>query len=1344
MRIFPSLRLEGGLLGADIIEQIFNGEVEGQKPDDFGLDRRRRLIDEVASVYNNARRLWDVLQDRLSRLPESDMGTEETRRYFAIPLLGLLGFNPSLNRRAYILDGETFFISHRADENEDAPPIHIVGARQELSKLSPTGRPRLSPHALLQEFLNRSEHLWGIVTNGRVIRLLRQTTYIRQQAYLEFDLQGIIEEQRFEDFFLLYRLLHRSRFPKGVADAPECLLEKYYQRSMEEGGRVRDKLRDGVAECMKILANAFLQHPQNEELRRWAERESPLEFYRQLLKLIYRLLFLLVTEERGLISSNPLYLQHYSISRLRRLVDNPFAYDDEEDIWHSLRVLRQIFIDENLSKYLQVSPLNGELFSELVFDKCMITNKDFLNAFKYLVYYQETPSSPLRRVNYSALDVEELGSVYESLLDYYPIINKMNGKLEFELHPGLERKSTGSYYTPSVLVGELIKSALEPVLQERLAQAKTKEEKEKAILSLRICDPACGSGHFLLAASRRLGKELARIRTGEEEPPPEIVRSAIRDVISHCIYGVDLNPLAVELCQVALWIEAHTEGKPLTFLEHRVKCGDSLVGVFELEVLDKGIPDYAFQPVRGDDRAKAEMARQVNSRERYQIKLPFDVEEEMKISAQERRKLEEIPDDKPEQVRKKRELYERLKYSEGENLRLACDLWTYAFFQRFAKDEDIITSSLIQEALRGTIRGDWRGKMGRFSKEYRFFHWRLEFPEVFEKGGFDVILFNPPWERIKLEEEEFFALRDSDIAKAQNKAERERMIKKLNERNPQLYEEYERALHKADALGKFLRGSGRFPLTAKGDINLYSIFAELATKLINPQGRAGMVIPTGIATDFTNKEFFSHILDNGQVASFYDFENRLKLFPAVIPLYRFSLLTLCVPGKAKETDFAFFNYHPSDLRDERKHIRLSPSDFSLLNPNTRTTPIFRAKADGELAKFIYQRIPVLINKTKGENLWKVRFLAMFHMSNDSHLFRTREQLRKEGFRLLGNILLKGNEVYLPLYEAKMFWHYDHRWGTYEESDKKMKTTLPRPSPKQYSDPSYFAIPWYWVPKEEVEERLRKAGWRKGWLIAFRNIARTIDERTAIFSVLPRLGVGHNAPLLLPHQPANLIPCLLGNLNSIVFDWVARQKIGGVHMDYFHIEQLTVLPPSAYREEDILFIVPRVLELVYTAWDVKAFGDDVWESADEGLRRAIERQWEENARETGGNSWNPPDWLDTKGGISLPPFRWNEDRRARIQAELDAYFAHLFGLNRKQLRYILDPRDLTKKEVEDILSEEEEVRDVLDEEGYRRRCEESDYPSESFRVLKEKEIERFGEYRTRRLILEAWERIKGKR
>jgi hypothetical protein len=287
-----------------------------------------------------------------------------------------------------------------------------------------------------------------------------------------------------------------------------------------------------------------------------------------------------------------------------------------------------------------------------------------------------------------------------------------------------------------------------------------------------------------------------------------------------------------------------------------------------------------------------------------------------------------------------------------------------------------------------------------------------------------------------------------------------------------------------------------------------------------------------------------------------------------------------------------------------------------------------------------------------------------------------------------------------------------------------------------------------------------------WLIGFRNVTNATNERTAIFSVLPRVGVGHSAPLLFPRNAptATHVACLLANFTAVIFDYLVRQKLGGMNLTFGYVQQLPVLPPSAYTSADLLFIVPRVLELVYTSWDIKPFADDVWRDADEGLREVILRQWEENRRETGGNDFHLPDWAKICPEITpadpsilhsppairysrtcpLPPFKWDEDRRAQIRAELDAYYAHLYGLNRKQLRYILDPADLTEKELADILDPWEEVTNPLDPEGYAERQKRSTFPGETFRVLKENELRQFGEYRTRRLILEAWERLGSKR
>ena len=759
MSTFPSIRIEGGLLAPDLLDQLLAGELPGQKAADFGLDSKRNLTDEIAAVFADARALWGVFQNRLARLPDGDVATSVTRDAWVIPFFGLLGYEPRYNQRAYELDGLTFAISHRAAEADDSSPIHIVGARQELGRVPASGRPRLAPHSLVQEYLNRTEHLWGLVTNGVTLRLLRDCTFVRRQAYVEVDLAGILEEQRFNDFVVLYRLLHCTRLPRVVAEADQCLLERYYSHSVEQGGRVREHLRDGVEECLTGLANGFLRHPTNQELRRRVlaageanDRLAPEDLYRQLLRLVYRFLFLLVSEDRGLISTDPVYREHYGIARLRRLLDQRASYTDHDDVWQSLRVLWRALGDETLAATLGVAPLNGELFARQDLDDCSITNRDLLTAFWRLAWYEERRGSPPRRVNYAALDVEELGSVYESLLEFHPHANADSGAPTFELLlAGKERRSTGSHYTPPQLVAPLIEHALEPVLNERLAAAKTREQKERAVLGLKVCDMAAGSGHFLLAAARRLAKELARVRTDEDEPAPERVREAIRDVISHAIYGVDKNPLAVELCRVALWLESNAEGKPLTFLDHRIRCGDSLVGVFDLGVLGDGIPDEAYEPVAGGDKAAAREAKKRNAIERDASLFHAPFAEQLAAIGATLSSIDSLPEDTIEQVQAKAQAYRRAESSDDfERLRVACDVWAAAFFQLFGEVPRMhqpITTEALRSALASGRIPDPRlaGYVLETTAAQRFFHWPLCFPEVFAGGGFDVVIGNPPF-----------------------------------------------------------------------------------------------------------------------------------------------------------------------------------------------------------------------------------------------------------------------------------------------------------------------------------------------------------------------------------------------------------------------------------------------------------------------------------------------------------------------------------------------------------------------------------------------------------------------
>jgi methylase of polypeptide subunit release factors len=677
---------------------------------------------------------------------------------------------------------------------------------------------------------------------------------------LEFDLESILEGNRFNEFALFYRVCHRTRMPRTAEDATSCWLEKYFQLSIEQGGRVRDKLRDGVEDALKSLGTGFLRHPDNVALRDRVKKGTltAAEFHRQLLRLVYRLLFLMVAEERRMIvpegleadRRQSLYDRYYSVGRLRALAEKPIEASTFGDLWIGLQQTFYLFEDGD-SNPLGIPPLNGDLFSAIAVRDLQGThlyNDVLLAAMQRLSLFED--HRVRQRVNYSALDVEELGSVYESLLDFQPAFAEQTDGMIFELRTGSERKSTGSYYTRPELVRELIESALVPVIQDRLARAKDsdpakeREKKQQAILSMSVCDPACGSGHFLLAAARRLGRELAKVRTGEDEPIPKEFHLAVRDVIAHCVYGVDVNPLAVDLCKLALWLEGHWTGKPLSFLDHRIKLGNSLIGVLNMDVLEGSILDEAFNPVTGDDKKVANSFKKRNRDEREgQPSLPFDVAQHVHQFATESEDFVSIAENTPADVRRKKEAYEKARQKpDWWHDWVAANLWTAAFFLPLTKHDDpaLPTHNKFMAYLRGKhVDAQMEGSAIGIATELHFFHWQLDFPEIFERGGFDVLLGNPPWDRIKLQEEEFFSTRDDRLAKAPTKAARKALIANLPTTNPILAQAFEAAKHEAESTSKFVRFSGRFPLTAVGDVNTYALFAELARELLCQGGAVG-------------------------------------------------------------------------------------------------------------------------------------------------------------------------------------------------------------------------------------------------------------------------------------------------------------------------------------------------------------------------------------------------------------------------------------------------------------------------------------------------------------------------
>jgi hypothetical protein len=534
-------------------------------------------------------------------------------------------------------------------------------------------------------------------------------------------------------------------------------------------------------------------------------------------------------------------------------------------------------------------------------------------------------------------------------------------------------------------------------------------------------------------------------------------------------------------------------------------------------------------------------------------------------------------------------------------------------------------------------------------------------------GGFDIVLGNPPWERIKIQEKEWFATHRPDIANAANAAQRQRMISTLVHESPELYRVFKEDQRQATGESHIVRDSGRYPLCGRGDVNTYAVFAESVRLIIKPTGRVGCIVPSGIASDDTTKFFFRDLMESHTLASLYSFENEEFIFPAVHHATKFCLLTVSGMQRLQQVaDFVFFARQTTNLQDEERHFSLSATDIALLNPNTRTCPIFRSKRDMELTKAIYERVPVLQKESPPEeNPWGIKFFTMFHMANDSHLFHSREQLEKVGWKLKGNIFYKNEEQCLPLFEGKMIRHFDHRFGTYEGQTQAQANQgkLPELGEQEHANPFLLSMPQYWIHESDFPSIMLDR--RKNFLV-FRDIARSTDTRTAIFCITPVVVFNNKLPIILTQLEYNReIAYLASYTSSFVFDYVTRQKLGGTNMSLFILKQLPVLPPSQYttichwdnRVSLADWIWPRVLELTYTAWDLEPFAKDC--------------------------------------GYDGPPLRWDDERRFLLRCELDAFHFHLYGIARDDVDYIMDTFSIVKRKDEEQHNEYRTKRVILE-------------------------------------------------
>ena len=1177
-----------------------------------------------------------------------------------------------------------------------------------------------TPHGQILRYLRTAEPRsdggarWGILTNGSVWRLYDQRARPRATGYFEVDLAEIFRRDD-EDSLRTFNLLFRRDSFIRRAGATETFLE----RALEEGRRYERQVAQDLSRV--VFERAF---PSLAQALFDAGGTDLAQVRQAALVLLYRLLFVLYAEDRGLLPVNDTGYDDYG---LRKRVRDDVA--DRRTRGDTFSTLAASYYDHvtTLCKIIDrgdasigLPPYNGGLFAAEAAPLLEAVRLPDA-AFAPIVHdLSHTETDGERRfVNYRDMSVQQLGSIYERLLEREPVFGD-GGRIVIRPNP-YARKDSGSFYTPQELVDLIVGRTLEPLVEERLkaferksdglksdrrSKAERKAELRKldpaeAVLDLKVLDPAMGSGHFLVTAVDYLSDDIAGLvefapvvpewLDGEYESPLVGRIASIRDdillraeesnwildeaqltdqaiirrmVLKRCIYGVDKNPLTVELAKVSLWLHSFTVGAPLSFLDHHLRCGDSLIG---LRLTD----------AREDLRKLGGL-------------LTASAVAGVETAADGMQRIEQMSDADVAEVRESAALFRHVEETTADLrgvLDFLCGLrWHTAGMKRldrmsregllsenFGRQPEMAFTLLAsgpdsippdapidRDASWSAFNDQWNDARSVAGRE-RFLHWEAAFPGVWRgwqdyrpEGGFDAVIGNPPWDRIKLQEVEWFATRDPELARAPTAAARRAGIRQLRRQGALLAAEFDAAKERADKLGRLVRASGHYPLLGGGDINLYSLFVERAMSLVKPDGMVGLLTPSGIYADKTAARFFKSVSTKGRLSGLFDFENKKIFFKDVHASFKFCAL-IFGGGERRfdETDCAFFLHDTRTIDDRDRCFPLAPEDFARVNPNTGTAPIFRTRRDADITRRIYERHPVLVDRSSGEErkTWPVRYVRMFDMTNDSHLFRRPAQLEEAGFYpVQGNRWKRGDELCLPLYEGKMVQAFDHRAACVVVNPENLnRPAQPRQTTlKEHTDTNWMPAPQFWVSEDAVE-------WPDdlGWAVAFKDVTAPTNVRTMIASIIPRSSVGNTLPLLMPD--AVEIDAYLENawlwaacLNSFAFDFVARQKVQGQHLNWFVVEQLPVIAPDAYdrrfgavtaRE----LVRDHVLRLTYTAHDIAPFARDL--------------------------------------GYDGPPFAWDEEERRHLRARLDALYFHLYGLGRDDARYVLSTFPIVRREDE---------------------------------------------------------------
>ena len=1310
--------LHGGLFPPDYLQESIRELPEWNALSEEALD---------AFIAEAQRILEPFASGTASRANESH--TEDDLIW---PLLASVGWTASLRQqnlsaagREEVPDGLLFAdkaAKSRALGVAEGPARYAIGTALVESKrwLRPLDRASgrrgeaLAPSSQMLRYLRRADDLtdgglrWGILTNGAQWRLYWQGARSVANQFLEIDLAAALHlpghndglfqaspDERRHALKLFALFFHRRAFSDRDAAG-----RNLYERALQEGRYFERRIAEDLSQVVfervfPNLAKAIAQAAPGAELQ---------EVRQAALVLLYRLLFILYAEDRNLLPvgddayANIGFRQRVREEVRRRKEAGQAFSQTAAGYYQALQDLARV-IDKGDPAF-GLPPYNGGLFdaeSAPLLNRIQLPNAVLAELVDALCF-EQSPAGERRYINYRSLSVQQLGSIYERLLEH-ELAQDEAGGITVRLNI-FARKGSGSYYTPDELVRLVLAETVEPLIEERLAafRAQVQEtpaggaeglaavDPAKAILDLKICDPAMGSGHFLVNLVDLLSDHVIAALAEAEEVPgyrsplaEEVatIRQTIRDnaeaegwnidlahlddrqilrrmVLKRCVYGVDKNPMAVELAKLSLWLHSFTVGAPLSFLDHHLRCGDSLFGCWVQKAKEQaeaaGGALFIEEPLR---RALA--------------------------AADPMRHLEALSDAEIDEAEQSSALFADIEQGTAPLRHFLSVLHALDWLQPTGDDALALGSWLagafgdplaiaagdapLEDSPPAARFGNLLEQARQLADEERFLHWQLAFPGLWPDwedgkpaedggrcGGFDALVGNPPWERMKMQQVEWFAARRPAIALAQRAADRKRMIQELQDAGDPLGAAFQTANERVNAALRMARRGGDYPLLGRGDLNLYSLFVERAMSLVKPDGLIGLLTPSGIASDKTAAPFFRAVATQGRLRALYDFENRKVFFPHVHASFKFCAFVAGRSPRAQPAQCAFFLHSVSELESaasgpDGRRFSLSAKDFARVNPNTGTAPIFRSRRDAQLTAAIYECIPVLVDRSSGaaQKAWPVQYATMFHMTNDSKLFRTRRELEEgEGaWPLAGNRFDSPGGLWLPLYEGKMVQAYDHR-----AADVQINPANPhRPAQavpstdEQRKDPGWSPTPQYWVSASECDWPAATS-----WLLGFKLITAPTNARTFIAALFPAVGFGNSIALLVPESSVRNEWLLAANFNATVFDFATRQKVQGQNLNWYIVEQLPVLPPSHYEEMRFgaktaaEIVREAVLELSYTAHDMSPFAKDLGH-------------------------------VDASGQPK-PPFVWDAERRLRLRAKLDALFFHLYGLtDRDDIRYI---------------------------------------------------------------------------